>query len=175
MKNVVVAFMVAIFIGGCGIKSISSDGVGIAISNEQLNSKFEGFPMEQNFVFANVKIEQPRVYIKKGEDKITALMQVSLSAILIPQTKGEFIISGRPEYKASANAIYLKDISVEKLEFKDFPLTNEMTKNIITNLEPLVSEVFNNVPVYKLEKSYYGMLLKDIKIEHSELIVLFGL
>ena len=56
----------------------------------------------------------------------------------------------------------------------------EIDKNfvntIITNTKPVIDNVFNRIPIYKVDKSSFkGSFINDIKIEDSELLVTFGL
>jgi hypothetical protein len=56
----------------------------------------------------------------------------------------------------------------------------EIDKNfvntIITNTKPVIDNIFNNIPIYKVDKSSFkGSFINDIKIEDSELLVTFGL
>ena len=55
-------------------------------------------------------------------------------------------------------------------------IDKNFVNTIITNTKPVIDNVFNSIPIYKVDKSSFkGSFINDIKIEDSELLVTFGL
>lgn len=170
-------FMLTLLIfTGCGVKHLSTDGLTLKIDESELNDKFDDFPIEKNYIFANIKVEKPKLFIKKGSNKISASMNTFISAIMIPQKSGSFIISGTPHFDKETRSIYLQNINVEKFKISGTLITKELANTLLSNLKPLIDNIFKSFPIYKIEKSsFLGNQVKDIKIKNSELLVTFGL
>lgn len=171
------AVILAFFIlSGCGLKSISSDGLTLKIDESELNQSMEDFPIKKNFIIANVEVNKPKIYIKKGTNRINASMNTNLSAIMLASTKASFELSGEPYFKKEDSAIYLKNVNIEELKFLNLNLDKSFINLFVSNMKPLIDTIFANIPIYKIKKdSFRGSFVKDIKIEDSELLVTFGL
>lgn len=174
--HLLLALLLLLTSTGCGIKNLSTDGLILAVSERELNDKFKDFPIEKNYVFASIKIEKPRLFIKKGSNKISAAMDTFVSAIMAPKKSGSFIISGIPYFDKKTKSVYLKDISVEKFKISNTPITKEVVNILLSNIKPLIDSAFKQFPIYTLKKSsFLRSSVKDLRIENSELLITFGL
>ena len=173
--QILVFSLLLVLFTGC-VKNIDSNGLTLNVPQSELNTKSSKFPIKKNFVFANVNIEQPKIFIKEGQDRLSAKIDLSLSALFIPKSKGVFEISGVPYFNKEKSAIFLEDVNIEDLTFTDLVLNKNFTKNLITNMTPIIDQIFSNIPIYEIDKSSFkGSFVKDVKIENSELLVTFGL
>jgi hypothetical protein len=169
-----ILFILVLFTG-C-IKKLDSDGLTLKIQESELNNFSEDFPIKKDFVFANTQIQKPNFFIKKGTNRLSATIDMSLSAIFIPSANGTFTLSGTPYFDKEKSGVFLKDVQIEKFEFNNIDLNKEFTKILTSNMKPVIDNVFTNFPIYELEKSSFkGSFVKDVKIEDSELLVLFGI
>ena len=85
------------------------------------------------------------------------------------------MLSGVPYFNKEKSAIFLKDIQVENLNISNVNIDKNIVNNIALNTKPIIDDIFNKTPVYKLDKSSFkGSFVKDVKIEDSELLVTFG-
>lgn len=168
-----VIFILVFTFSGC-IKKFDEDGLTLKIEESELNSSFRDFPMERNFVFANVNINQPN--LKITNDRLNALVDVDFSAIFIPKDKGIFELSGVPYFDKEKSAIFLRDVKIENIKFANIALDKNFTNLFVSNMNPVFNNIFTTMPIYKIDKtSFKGSFVKDVKIEDSELLVTFGL
>ncbi|WP_368028928.1 DUF1439 domain-containing protein [Arcobacter sp. s6] len=159
---------------GC-IKKFDTDGLTLKIEESELNKPSEYFPINQNFVFANIDIKQPNIFIS-NTNRLNANMHINLSAIFIPSAIGTFTLSGNPYFDKEKSAIFLRDIQVEELKFSNMIIDKNFTDLVFSNMKPVIDTIFSNIPIYKIDKSSFkGSFVKDVKIEDSELLVTFGI
>ncbi|MDZ7817763.1 MAG: DUF1439 domain-containing protein [Aliarcobacter sp.] len=159
---------------GC-IKKLDSDGLTLKIEESELNKSSKDFPMKKDFIFANIQIEKPHIFIN-NKDRINANINLNLSTIFIPSTNGVFTLSGNPYFDKEKSAIFLKDIQIEELRFSNTNIDRNFTNMLVSNMKPVLDNIFTNIPIYEIDKSSFkGSFVKDIKIENSELLVTFGL
>ena len=168
-----VIFILVFTLSGC-IKKFDGDGLTLKIEESELNSSFRDFPMERNFVFANVNINQPN--LKITNDRLNALVDVDFSAIFIPKDKGIFELSGVPYFDKEKSAIFLRDVKIENIKFANIALDKNFTNLFVSNMNPVFNNIFTTMPIYKIDKtSFKGSFVKDVKIVDSEMLVTFGL
>ena len=168
-----VIFILVFTLSGC-IKKFDGDGLTLKIEESELNSSFRDFPMERNFVFANVNINQPN--LKITNDRLNALVDVDFSAIFIPKDKGIFGLSGVPYFDKEKSAIFLRDVKIENIKFANIALDKNFTNLFVSNMNPVFNNIFTTMPIYKIDKtSFKGSFVKDVKIVDSEMLVTFGL
>jgi hypothetical protein len=113
--HILILSLILVLFAGC-VKNIDSNGLTLKLDESELNTQSDKFPMKQDFVFANVNLEQPKIYIKNGQDRLNAKMDLSLAAIFIPSSKGVFELSGVPYFNKEKSAIFLKDVNIEDSE-----------------------------------------------------------
>jgi hypothetical protein len=159
---------------GC-IKKFDTDGLTLKIDESELNKPSKHFPINQNFVFANIDIKQPNIFISET-NRLNANMNINLSAIFIPSANGVFTLSGNPYFDKEKAAIFLKDVQIEELKFSNINIDKNLSNLLVSNMKPVIDTIFSNVPIYKIDKSSFkGSFVKDVMIEDSELLVTFGL
>ena len=176
LKKIQILFL-AIFIftfSGC-INSIGKDGLTLNISPNELNMQANIFPIEKNFTFANITINKPSLGINKS-NQITAIVDLDLKAIFMPDTTATLDIAGQPFFDKEKKALFLKNISINDITFQSNQISQTFSSELITTLNPLIDELFLNVPIYKIkDDSFKANLVKDVEVKNSELLVTFGL
>jgi len=165
-----------ILFSGC-VRNLDTNGLTLKIDESELNkSASDKFPIRKSFVVANVEIDKPNIYIKENTNKIAASLDINLVAIFIPKTKGSLQVSGKPYFDKTNSYIYLRDVSIEKIDFSNSKVAQKIPTALLSSLAPLIDEIFKKVPIYKIKKdSWKGSFVKDMKVENSELLVTFGL
>ena len=113
-QGLFILFAITIFTG-C-IKKFDSDGLTLRIEENQLNNFSQEFPIRQDFVFANVELLKPHLFVKEGSNRLSATLNLNISAIFIPNSNGTFSFSGVPYFDKEKSAIFLKDIQMEDLK-----------------------------------------------------------
>ena len=159
---------------GC-IKRIGSDGLTLKLDPKELNMQSSMFPIEKNFTIAKVLVNRPDLGINTT-NQITAIVDVDLKVIFMPDTNATLDIAGEPYFDKERNAIFLKNVDINKISFQNNDIAKNFSSELISSLDPLIDEVFKDIPVYTIkENSFKGSFVKDVKVEDSELLVTFGL
>lgn len=159
---------------GC-INNIGKDGLTLNISPNELNMQTNVFPIEKDFTLANITINKPSLGINQT-NQITAIVDLDLKAIFMPDTTATLDIAGQPYFNKEKKALFLKNISINDITFQSNQISQTFSSELITTLNPLIDELFLNVPIYKIkDDSFKANLVKDVKVENSELLVTFGL
>ena len=112
IKTVLILFTL-LFLTGC-IKKLDSNGLTLKIEESELNNFSQEFPINQDFVFANVQLQKPHIFVKDGTNRLAASINMSFSTIFLPSSDGTFSISGTPYFDRENSAIYLKNIQMEE-------------------------------------------------------------
>jgi len=177
-KKILILVMLCfvVLFSGC-VKNLDTNGLTLKLDESELNkSASDKFPIRKSFLVANVEIDKPNIYIKENTNKIAASLDMSLAAILMPKTKGSIQVSGSPYFDKKNSYIYLRDVSIEKINFSNANTAQKIPTALLSSLGPLIDEIFKKVPIYKIKKdSWKGSFVKDMKVENSELLVTFGL
>ncbi|MDY3200637.1 MAG: DUF1439 domain-containing protein [Arcobacter sp.] len=174
LQILLVLFSLLFFVG-C-IKKFDGDGLTLKIQESELNNFSQEFPIRQDFVVANMELQKPHLFIKDGTNRISANINLNISAIFMPNSNGTLTFSGIPYFDKEKSAIYLKDIELDELKMTNLNIDKTILDTIVANTKPIVDNIFNTIPVYKIDKSSFkGSFVKDVKIEDSELLVTFGL
>ena len=164
-----------LFFTAC-VKNLDSNGLTLKIEESELNNFSQEFPINQDFVFANVQLQKPHIFVKDGTNRLAASINMSFSTIFLPSSDGTFSISGTPYFDRENSAIYLKNIQMEDLKLTNVTIDKNIVNALVVNTKPIIDNVFNTIPIYKIDKSSFkGSFINDIKIENSELLVTFGL
>lgn len=173
--QILLVLFLLLFFTGC-IKKLDSNGLTLKIEESELNNFSQEFPINQDFVFANVQLQKPHVFVKNGTNRLAASINMSFSTIFLPSSDGTFSISGTPYFDRENSAIYLKNIQMEDLKLTNVTIDKNIVNALVVNTKPIIDNVFNTIPIYKIDKSSFkGSFINDIKIENSELLVTFGL
>lgn len=173
--NTFLIILILMLFTGC-LKDIGLDGLTMKIDNEQLNKPSSKFPIQQDFLLANVEINQPNIFIKDGGNRISARLDINLFTIFMNKSTGKFEISGLPYFKKENSSIYLNDVAIENIDFTDEKIDKNILNSLTSNIKPILDSIFKQIPIYTIEKdSVKGSFVKDVKIEDSELLVTFGL
>ena len=173
--QILIVLFSLLFFTGC-IKKLDSNGLTLKIEESELNNFSQEFPINQDFVFANVQLQKPHIFVKDGTNRLAASINMSFSTIFLPSSDGTFSISGTPYFDRENSAIYLKNIQMEDLKLTNVTIDKNIVNALVVNTKPIIDNVFNTIPIYKLDKSSFkGSFINDIKIENSELLVTFGL
>jgi hypothetical protein len=163
-----------LFFTAC-IKKFDSEGLTLKIEENELNNFSQEFPIRQNFVFANIELLKPHLFIKEGTNKLSANINLNISAILVPSSNGTLLFSGTPYFDKEKSAIFLKDIELDDLNMTNVNIDKTILSTIVANSKPIIDNIFNTISVYKIDKSSFkGSFVKDVKIEDSELLVTFS-
>lgn len=176
IKHLLILLSLVFLTSGC-VHKIDKQGLTLAVSEDSLNESIsESFPINEDFIFGSVKIENPKLSIPKNSQRIQAKINMQLSTFLTPTQKGSFSLSGAPYFDKKSASIFLKEIKIEELTFASFKMGKTFSNTFLKTLEPMIEKAFKEYPIYKIPKdSFQGSFVKDIKIEDTKLLVTYGI
>ena len=86
-----------LFFTAC-IKKFDADGLTLKVQESELNNFSQEFPIRQDFVVANMELQKPHLFIKDGTNRLSANINLNISAIFIPNSNGTLTFSGIPYF-----------------------------------------------------------------------------
>ncbi len=162
-----------IFISSCAQKSLTSYSVEIPVSAINAYLKKE-FPVEKDLPVGKAVFKNPKADIINNRVKIGST--IALKVPFIPEQTGKIYVSGNIAFDQQKKELFLIDPKLEDLSFNNKSLTKYLPSNLNNILSQVVTEVFKQTPIYKIDKkSIQGKFLKDIKVEQGKLLLIFGL
>jgi hypothetical protein len=161
---------------GC-VSPISKQGLVVSLSQNQLSNSFnKSFPINKNFVFGNILIDNPQITMPKNSKRIKAGISLDFTTIFTAKLKGKFSISGEPLFNKNETSIYLHNVRIEEFNFNNNKIGNTFSKSFLSSLQPMVNELFKKYPIYKIpEESFQGTFIKDVKVKNSQLLITYGI
>lgn len=177
MYKKTILFLLFVFLfSGC-IHSIDKKGLTITVPAAQITASLEEeFPISQSFNYGKITLKEPQAILKTGSNRIEAGTKISFSNAFIPAQTGSLYLSGKPVFDAQNSAIYLREPAIENLEFNGYQLNNMLQSALNDALLPLISEIFRNRPIYRLNRNaLQNSFINDIQVLNGELLITFGL
>ncbi len=169
---------ISLLLNGCiaGL-GVDKQGYTIAISPSMITSSIEKeFPKKREFNYGTIELSDPDLGFVKGSDKLNLGLSFSLLNPILPTQKGSIKLLSGIRFDAQSGEFFLKDLSVEKIEFNSSNLKTFLPSDLNAILGVIVSETLKQIPIYKIDKnSFTGMLVKDVKIKDGDLLVTFGI
>lgn len=168
-------FLIFLFTG-C-IHQIDKQGLTLSITGNELSQSFDdSFPINKDFIFGNIKIDNPRIKIPKNSKRINAGINLDFTTMFTKTQYGNFSISGEPYFNKKEASIYLQNVTIDKFKFAELKFGDTFTKTFLKSLEPMINQLFKKYPIYKIPKdSFQGSFVKDIQVKDSKLQVTYGL
>ncbi|MDR2113551.1 MAG: DUF1439 domain-containing protein [Candidatus Accumulibacter sp.] len=146
----------------------------------QLQAKMnEVLPITKSYLVLGVTLENPRIALKEGSDRINAGLDVVLNIKVDGVSLGGSIdISGGVRYDNEHGAFHLASSVIEKFNVTGIP--RQYTELARTALSKILTEYYSRYPVYTLNASdikqaAIRMTLKSVVVENAELVVVLGL
>lgn len=133
------------------------------------------------FIIFQVTLENPRVMLEEGSNRINAGLDTILNIKVGEQPKplgGSLDISGNLKYVDESGEFYLIDPVIEKFNVQGIP--EKYTDKVNSVFTKALSEFYAKHPVYTLssldvKQSITKLALKNIIVENKELVVTFGI
>ena len=159
------------------VHQIDKQGLTVSITPKELSQSFDNsFPINKDFIFGSIKIDNPKIEIPKNSKRINAGITLDFATMFTETQYGNFSISGEPLFNKKESSIYLQNIKIDNFKFAELRLGDEFTKTFLKSLEPMVNQLFKKYPIYKISKdSFQGNFVKNIQVKDSELLVTYGL
>ncbi|MEO8383605.1 MAG: DUF1439 domain-containing protein [Betaproteobacteria bacterium] len=117
-----VSLIAALLLAACSsIPFLSGE---ISMTADELTQKMaRRFPIERSVGgLLDVTLSRPRVEANPAEQRITASFEVNVKPALSNRSvTGSLRISGRPEYVASSQSLFLRDATVDLIRMENMP------------------------------------------------------
>ena len=166
----------SLFLFTACVHQIDKKGLTLSLSENELTKSFDdSFPINKDFIFGNIKIDNPKIDIPKESKRVKAGINLEFATMFTKTQYGNFMISGEPYFNKEEASIYLQNVEIENFRFAELKLGNTFSKTFLKSLEPMVNQLFKNYPIYKIPKeSFQGTFVKDIQIKEEKLLVTYG-
>lgn len=142
----------------------------------------EKLPFSDDYFYIfNVTLENPRVDLVNGSDRIAggmdAMLKVNLGAQTLP-IDGSFDLSGGVRYEESEGAFYLNNPVIEKIRLRGLP--DRFANRANSALSLGLTEFYAERPIYQfseddMKQATAKMVLRDVSVKNQMLHVKLGL
>lgn len=124
-------------------------------------------PLERTKYFVKVKISEPKIALKSGQDALYIEAVITASGPGNLGGSGLVGVTGDIEYRPKEGAFYLHNAKVAKLAFNDVPTA--IQPKIKTSVEKLVAKALKKYPIYQfddtdMKQKLAKSTLKSIKV-----------
>lgn len=184
MKKVAIAAVVVILAVVVGAYFYFSDKEFVVRINESnIRQKLdEKLPLTKTYLFIiQVTLENPRVNLKNGSNRVNAGLDVILNVTIGKNPKplsGTVDASGGIKYVSEKGEFYLINPIIENLEIQGIPPKYMDKAN--EALTKALAEYYSKNPIYTLRATdakqvAARMILKNVIVENQELVVTLGI
>ncbi len=176
-----IGVIVTIWMTGCvqniqNIENISSKGVTLRVSEDELSSRLEDiFPIVDNLPYGEIELTHPKAILKKGSNRVIAGTTVSYSNDVLAEQQGSLYLSGAPFFNAQTGEIFLRAPKIEQMKFNGVDLFDYVKKPLIDALQPMINELFAKNPIYVVDRSkFMNSFIKNVSVDDGSLLITFG-
>jgi hypothetical protein len=124
---------------------------------ERLRAKF---PIVKEKFLSTVTLDDPRLVLPEGSDRIGIDTRVRTKVPLLPEYTGRVAATGRLSYRREEKAFYLEDPTIDQLEIAG--LMPEHVEKVRAPIESVARSVLGQFPVYE----FRSRNLKEVTAEH---------
>lgn len=150
-----------------------------AVIQEKLNEKL---PLSKTYLIVfNVTLDNPRVDLSEGTDRINAGLDILLNITINNHEKplgGTLDASGALKYVPEEGAFYLAEPVVENLSIQGLP--DQYTARATKAAEMALSNFYSTRPIYTLKATdikqvVAKLLVKSLEIQEEKIVVVLGI
>lgn len=155
----------------------------ITIPEEVIQQKLgEKLPLTKSYLLIfEVTLNNPRVDLKKGSNRINAGLDVELdirTKRVGKRLTGKIDVTGALQYHAEEGAFYLAEPIIETLSIQGLP--EKYAERSAKVIEKALTNYYSTRPIYTLKASdvkqaVAKLVLKDMVIQEESIVVTLGL
>lgn len=142
---------------------------------------YKKLPIVKDYMVVKVKLDNPRVFLENGSDRIYAGLDVELDIRLgynKPPLGGTVDVSGEVRYDPVKGAFFLDNPKVESLGVQGIPV--QFTDKVNHVLPLAFVGYYSKYPLYTLKssdikQSVAKLILKRVVVENNELVITLGI
>jgi Protein of unknown function (DUF1439) len=183
LKKIITLIVVVLAIAAGVYFYVSSKEYVVRIPEKQLQEKLqEKLPISKSYFFIfQVTLDNPRVELTNGNDRINAGLDVVLNIKLGGEEKplgGSLDASGSIRYEPESGQFYLTDPNIEQFSIQGIP--EKHISKATTVMEQALTEYYASHPIYTLKvgdikQAAAKLVLKSVLVENKELVVVLGI
>lgn len=151
-------------------------------SESQLHAKMsEKLPLTKKYLFIKVRLDNPRINLVNGSDRVAAGLDVTLDLTINKKAKtleGSVDATGGVKYLAESGEFFLTDPVIEDLSIQGIP--DKYTEKANQVLSKALAKYYEDHPIYTLrptdvKHAAARLVLKNVIIEDKQLVVTIGI
>jgi hypothetical protein len=136
------------------------------------------FPLEQKDKLFTLKVEEPKVLLPEGADRIGVEAKIRVRLPIGTTVRGKIEADTQLRYDASASALYLTDPKVKKVEISG--VNRAISRHIAPVATSLLRDGLQKEPVYTIPatgttEQILRRTLRDVRIVDGTAQLTFGL
>jgi hypothetical protein len=124
---------------------------------ERLKAKF---PVEKERLLSRVLLDDPRLILQDGSDRIGIDVRVKTKVPLLREYTGRMAATGKLAYRFEDKAFYLTEPTIERIEIAG--LEAEHVERVRPPIEAVARSVLERFPVYEFKRR----TLKEVTAEY---------
>ncbi|MBU2883364.1 DUF1439 domain-containing protein [Psychrosphaera sp. B3R10] len=161
-----VVFVFLLLVASCNLWAL---GLTKTIQQSEIQQKLDQMmPLERTKYFVKVKISDPKIALKSGQDALYIEATITASGPGGLGGSGLVGVTGDVEYRTKEGAFYLQNPKVAKLAFNDVPTA--IQPKIKKSVEKLVAKALKKYPIYQLDDTDMKQKLAKSTIKSIKVI-----
>lgn len=129
------------------------------------------FPLTQDLPAISLRLHDPEVSLSSASDRLRLRVQIDARAVGIDPQAGDIVLSGKPRFVRSEQALYISEPAVEHLGFSGIdPLYHPAVRSLASSLIEAMLALY---PVYVVRDDRLASLgeLTDVRIEDGQVLL----
>lgn len=184
MKKSIIGGLVVLFVVlASAYVYFSGKEYTVKISESDIQQQLaEKMPISESYlVFLRATLDNPRVKLEKGSNRVNAGLDIVLSLKLADVEKpfgGSLDVSGGIRYEVKDKSFYLTDPKIENLSVQGFP--DKYLSQATVLIEKFLAKHYQTHPIYTLKSTdakqkALQLVLKDVIVEDKYLVITMGI
>ena len=180
-KLLILLLLVLLGLGLSAVFYLKTTGHTIVLTEEDLRGTLaRQLPMTNRYMgVTEVTLDNQRLELKEGSDRIDVTFGVSFSFVGIPLSlSGDADVSGGLRYEPETHQIFVTDPEVEELRVGNIP--EQYAEPVNLALGEALAQYYQRQPLYTLKDSVLKeatarALLRDVEVQDGEVVLTLGL
>ena len=147
MRTIIAFFLATLLLGGCAYSPFLSGEIRMTAA--ELTQKMERrFPLEKSVAgLLEVTLLRPRVELNADENRLSTSFDLNVKLPLTGKSvTGWLKISGRPEYVAESQSLFLRDARVERFRIDNTP--DALSAGLAKAASGIAKDVLEDKPLH---------------------------
>ncbi|MDH5510054.1 MAG: DUF1439 domain-containing protein [Nitrospinota bacterium] len=151
----------------------------ITLTGEDIQAQVEqNFPVEEKNMFSSLTLQNPRVELKEGTDRVGLVLDAAVKALGGIETNGVVHLDGALRYVRENGEFLLVDAVARKVEIDG---ASEVARRTVAQLiTAALRDYFDKNPIYKFDPKDMTQVmimsaLKSVKVSEGKLMIEFAM